>query len=180
MFIISSITVCIYCISYNLMVLHLRTPRRLLLMLSLTILTFANLSAGVALLRPTTDDDDEENYFSFIPVLSCVLICFGYALGLGPVTWILFSELFPVSVRGAASSITSVIRSITLFLSIKLFPVMLELLGIGGSFLFSATVCFLSIIISYLSVPETKDMDSDQLENIYAKKRVSENKEILL
>ena len=36
-----------------------------------------------------------DNMFSLIPVFSCILICFGYACGLGPVPWILFGELFP-------------------------------------------------------------------------------------
>ena len=40
-------------------------------------------------------DDKDHNVFSFIPVLSCILITFGYACGLGPVPFILFGELFP-------------------------------------------------------------------------------------
>ena len=77
-----------------------------------------------------------DNLFSLVPVLSCIFICFGYACGLGPVPWILFGELFPSniqhctnthtlvyilpgSVRGSASSITAFLRSITVFLSIK-------------------------------------------------------------
>ena len=34
---------------------------------------------------------------SFVPVISCILITFGYACGLGPVPFILFGELFPGS-----------------------------------------------------------------------------------
>ena len=33
--------------------------------------------------------------FSLVPVISCILITFGYACGLGPVPFILFGELFP-------------------------------------------------------------------------------------
>ena len=36
-----------------------------------------------------------DNMLSLVPVFSCILICFGYACGLGPVPWILFGELFP-------------------------------------------------------------------------------------
>ena len=61
----------------------------------------------------------KHNMFSFIPVLSCIFITFGYACGLGPVPFILFGELFPSSVRGSATSITAFLRSITVFLSIK-------------------------------------------------------------
>jgi len=106
---------------------------------------------------------------SMVPVISCIFITFGYAIGLGPVPFILFGELFPSSVRGSASSITAFLRSITVFLSIKIFPSLLSLCDIWGSFLTCALVCFLAIGISYLSVPETKGMDSKQLENIYKK-----------
>ena len=40
-------------------------------------------------------DEKDHSIFSFIPVLSCILITFGYACGLGPVPFILFGELFP-------------------------------------------------------------------------------------
>merc|ERR1719348_1658031 len=113
----------------------------------------------------------EHNIFSFIPVISCVLITFGYACGLGPVPFILFGELFPSSVRGSATSITAFLRSITVFLSIKIFPSLLWLCDIGGSFLSCALVCGVAIGVSFLFVPETKGMDSKQLENIYKRKQ---------
>ena len=102
-----------------------------------------------------------------LPVLSCVLICFGYAAGLGPVPWILFAELFPLPVRGPASSVTAVIRAVTLFLSIKMFPAMLNTFNIGGSFLISGVICTLAILVAIIIVPETRGLTSQQLENLY-------------
>ena len=102
-----------------------------------------------------------------LPVLACVLICFGYAAGLGPVPWILFAELFPLPVRGPASSVTAVLRAITLFLSIKMFPAMLNNLDIGGSFLVSGVICALATFVAFVIVPETRGLTSQQLENLY-------------
>jgi len=82
---------------------------------------------------------------SMVPVISCIFITFGYACGLGPVPFILFGELFPSSVRGSATSITAFLRSITVFLSIKIFPSLLWFCDIWGSFLTCALVCFLAI-----------------------------------
>ena len=36
-----------------------------------------------------------DQVLSMVPVISCILITFGYACGLGPVPFILFGELFP-------------------------------------------------------------------------------------
>lgn len=110
-----------------------------------------------------------DQLLGLVPVISCILITLSYGLGLGPVPWVLFGELFPSSVRGMASSLTAFLRSITIFLSIKMFPSLLDLFGIGGSFICSAFVCFLAIGVSYFAVPETKGMDTKQLENIYKK-----------
>jgi len=120
---------------------------------------------GPVLLPEPTNTD---HMISLVPVISCILITFGYACGLGPVPFILFGELFPNSVRGPASSITAFLRSITVFLSIKIFPSLLWLFDIGGSFLSCAVVCAFAIVVSYLCVPETKGMDTKQLESIYS------------
>ena len=102
-----------------------------------------------------------------VPVLACVLVCFGYAAGLGPVPWILFAELFPLPVRGPASSVTAVLRAVTLFLSIKMFPAMLNTLDIEGSFLVSGVICALATFVAFIIVPETRGLTSQQLENLY-------------
>merc|ERR1719192_642376 len=117
------------------------------------------------------EDPPRSTIVSLIPVFSCIFITFGYACGLGPIPFILFGELFPSSVRGNATSITAFLRSITVFLSIKIFPSLLELCDIGGSFLSCALVCGLAIVVSFLFVPETRGMDLEQLENIYREKK---------
>lgn len=117
------------------------------------------------------EDLPSSNIVSLIPVFSCIFITFGYACGLGPVPFILFGELFPSSVRGNATSITAFLRSITVFLSIKIFPSLLWLCDIGGSFLSCAFVCGLAIVVSFVFVPETRGLDLEQLENIYKKKK---------
>jgi len=110
-----------------------------------------------------------DQVLSMVPVISCILITFGYACGLGPVPFILFGELFPNSVRGSATSITAFLRSITVFLSIKIFPSLLWLCDIWGSFVSCGLVCGIAIGVGYMFVPETKGMDSKQLESIYSK-----------
>ena len=39
--------------------------------------------------------EESHGLVSYIPVISCIFITFGYACGLGPVPFILFGELFP-------------------------------------------------------------------------------------
>ena len=41
------------------------------------------------------NDGSTSTWVNAVPVVSCILITFGYGLGLGPVPFILFGELFP-------------------------------------------------------------------------------------
>jgi len=146
--------------------------------------SFNQSASNLDFLQPNVSQSDEhfgsksqseksiyEQALSFVPVISCVLITFGYGCGLGPVPFILFGELFPSSVRGTATSITAFLRSITVFFSIKIFPSLLGICGIGGSFFTCAFVCFVALGISYFTVPETKGLNTENLENIYKKNK---------
>ncbi|NCF63035.1 MAG: sugar porter family MFS transporter, partial [Gammaproteobacteria bacterium] len=58
----------------------------------------------------------------------------GFALSLGPVMWVLFSELFPNRVRGVAISFVGLINSTVSFLVQLVFPWELEYLGNSMTF----------------------------------------------
>ena len=50
--------------------------------------------------------EESHGIYSYIPVISCVFITFGYACGLGPVPFILFGELFPSEFNSISSGFT--------------------------------------------------------------------------
>ena len=50
--------------------------------------------------------EESHGIYSYIPVISCVFITFGYACGLGPVPFILFGELFPSEFNPISSGFT--------------------------------------------------------------------------
>ena len=50
--------------------------------------------------------EEGHGIYSYIPVISCVFITFGYACGLGPVPFILFGELFPSEFNPISSGFT--------------------------------------------------------------------------
>ena len=51
-------------------------------------------------------EEGPHGIYSYIPVISCVFITFGYACGLGPVPFILFGELFPSEFNPISSGFT--------------------------------------------------------------------------
>ena len=87
-----------------------------------------------------------------------------FAISLGPVMWVLFSEIFPNAIRGVAIALVGVVNSATSFFVQLVFPTLLDRLGGSLTLAFYATmgVVFLLLVIRYL--PETKGQSLEELE----------------
>jgi sugar porter (SP) family MFS transporter len=88
----------------------------------------------------------------------------GFALSLGPVMWVLFSELFPNRVRGVAISFVGLINSTVSFLVQLVFPWELEYLGNSMTFFIYGLFAIVGLIIVLKIMPETKGRSLEELE----------------
>ena len=82
------------------------------------------------------------------------IICF--AMSLGPIGWILVSEVFPLRIRGIAMSVCTVSNFAFNFFVVGSFPVLLHRIGGAWTFWIFGIVSILCIIFVYFFVPETK------------------------
>jgi sugar porter (SP) family MFS transporter len=87
-----------------------------------------------------------------------------FAVSLGPVMWVLFSELFPNRVRGLAISFVGLINSGISFLVQLVFPWELENLGNSTTFLIYGIFAAIGLFFILKIVPETKGKTLEQLE----------------
>lgn len=87
-----------------------------------------------------------------------------YATSLGPVTWVLISEIFPNNIRGVASSIAIVSLWGAYFILVFTFPILAEKLGTYGPFYLYAIICFLGFLFIKRKVKETKGRTLEELE----------------
>lgn len=87
-----------------------------------------------------------------------------FAVSLGPVMWVLFSELFPNRIRGIAISFVGVINSAVSFTVQLVFPWELERLGNAGTFLIYAAFATVGLVIVLRLFPETRGKSLEQLE----------------
>lgn len=87
-----------------------------------------------------------------------------FAISIGPVMWVLFSELFPNVIRALAISFVGFINSGVSFLVQLVFP--WELANIGSSFTFLIYGLFgaLGLIFIIVALPETKGKSLEELE----------------
>jgi SP family arabinose:H+ symporter-like MFS transporter len=94
-----------------------------------------------------------------------VFIAF-YAVSLGPITWVLVSEIFPTATRGVGMAICIVIMYLADFAVTFAFPILMERIGNGVFYLFSG-VCAAGIAFVLLRVPETKGKTLEQIEAMW-------------
>ena len=97
-------------------------------------------------------------------VILCVLAIACYAMTLGPITWVLISEIFPNRVRAVAVATATFflwIGSFTLTLS---FPLLNSGLGTSGTFWIYTAICVAAFIYLRRAMPETKGKSLEELE----------------
>ena len=97
----------------------------------------------------------------FIGILSFIA---AFHFSVGPIMWVLFSEIFPISVRGIAIPFFALITSLTSYLVQQFFPWQLSTMGSSSIFLFYAITVAIGLVILYRFLPETKNMSIEEIE----------------
>ena len=93
-----------------------------------------------------------------------------FAISLGPVMWVLFSELFPLSIKALAISFVGFINSMVSAGVQSVFPWELSTLGSSMTFIIYGVFAVLGLIFIIAKVPETKGKSLEELEAILVKK----------
>jgi sugar porter (SP) family MFS transporter len=88
-----------------------------------------------------------------------------FDIGLGPIFWLLISEIYPTTVRGQAMSVATVAIWASDFLVTATFLTLVEHLGMTGSFRLFAVLSLAAFIFSYWMVPETRGRTLEEIEN---------------
>jgi MFS family permease len=92
-----------------------------------------------------------------------------FAVSVGPVMWVLFSELFPIWIRGLAISFVGLVNSAVSFGVQLVFPWELETLGSTVTFMIYGIFAVLGLVFIAFVVPETKGKSLEDLEKILVK-----------
>lgn len=99
-------------------------------------------------------------------VLTDILVYLAaFDIGLGPVFWLLISEIYPTTVRAQAMSLATMANWGSNFLVAATFLSLVDHLGMRGSFLLFAGLCFVAFLFSAGMVPETRGRTLEQIES---------------
>ena len=103
-------------------------------------------------------------------ILICILgFVASFAISLGPVMWVLFSELFPNWIRGLAISFVGLVNSGVSFSVQLVFPWELANFGSSITFLIYGVFAAVGLVFIIFKLPETKGKSLEELEKILVK-----------
>lgn len=136
-----------------------KTGRRTLLQTGVVIMGVSLGVLGATLLMPTVKD-----HASWILIASIMAYVAGFAIGLGPVFWLLISEIYPLRVRAKAMSIATIFNWGFNLLVALTFLSMLQALGQPLTFFLFGGVSIATFFFSYFLVPETRGRSLEEIE----------------
>lgn len=114
---------------------------------------------GLAFSRP-----NHTGSLAWISVTSLMLYVGSFGIGLGPIFWLLISEIYPLQIRGLAMSIATVANWGANLLVALSFLSLIQILKPSGTFWFYSLLGLGALIFAYLFVPETKGQSLEQIE----------------
>jgi len=95
------------------------------------------------------------------------IACFAFSLG--PVMWVLLSELYPLKYRGLAIGVIAFVNSLISSLVQLVFPWELSNLGNAMSFFLFGSIALIGFFIMLKIVPETKGKSLEEIEKEFVK-----------
>ena len=116
-----------------------------------------------AILEAATNIDSTLILIGILGFIAC------FAFSLGPVMWVLLSELFPLKYRGLAIGSIAFVNSFISSVVQLVFPWELSNLGNSLTFLIFGIIAFIGFFVMVKILPETKGKSLEELEKMLIK-----------
>ncbi|MEW6257762.1 MAG: sugar porter family MFS transporter [Pseudomonadota bacterium] len=99
-----------------------------------------------------------------LSVIGLVVYIGAFAASVGPLPWVMMSEIFPLKVRALGMSVASLANWAMNVLVMFSFPSLLQAVGLSGVFGFYALVCCAGLLFTWRYVPETSGVELETIE----------------
>jgi len=100
----------------------------------------------------------------WVTLAALILYVAAFAVGMGPIFWLMIAEIFPREARSEAASVATAANWLSNFGVALLFPVVVTAIGQGPTFWIFAGACAAGLLFVLRVVPETKDRTLEEIE----------------
>jgi sugar porter (SP) family MFS transporter len=136
-----------------------RLGRRFFLTFGTACLTVALVGLGVFFASPTL-----QHSVGWLALACLLFYIFGFAIGLGPVFWLMISEIFPLQMRGPAMAVCTMFNWGFNFLISYTFLSLTDLITKSGTFWLYAFFAICALVFFATFVPETKGRTLEEIQ----------------
>ncbi|WP_436346193.1 sugar porter family MFS transporter [Natronorubrum sp. FCH18a] len=136
-----------------------RTGRRPLLLTGLAGMTGMLAVLGAAFYLPGLS-----GVIGWVATGSLMLYVGFFAIGLGPVFWLMIAEIYPMEVRGTAMGVVTVVNWAGNLVVSLTFLRLVDVFGQSGTFWLYGALSLLALVFCYRLVPETKGRSLEEIE----------------
>lgn len=120
---------------------------------------------GLATLGAAFQFHQLSSFIGYIAIGSLTIYAASFAIGLGPVFWLMISEIYPLKVRGVAMSVATVANwGMNLVVAVT-FLTLVKVLGRPETFWLYGVIAIVAWVFFYRLVPETKGKTLEQIED---------------
>ncbi|XP_071964921.1 solute carrier family 2, facilitated glucose transporter member 10-like isoform X2 [Antedon mediterranea] len=125
----------------------------------------------------TWDESSDSNTAAkVISLVSLMMFVSAYAFSFGPVTWLLLTEIYPLGVRGRATSLATTLNWGTNMVLSLTFLNLMNAIGIATLFLVYGAFCLVAILFIYVAVPETKNKTLEEISKDLSERKFSNSR----
>ncbi|KAK7367429.1 hypothetical protein VNO80_09441 [Phaseolus coccineus] len=149
-----------------------RVGRRILLLISAGGVVVTLLGLGVCMAMVEHSKEKQLWAVSFIIGFTYIFVAF-VGIGIGPVTWVYSSEIFPLRLRAQGLGVSVTANRISNVLVVTSFISIYKKITMSGSFFMYTGITALACWF-YYSLPETKGRSLEDMEAIFDKNSKSE------
>jgi sugar porter (SP) family MFS transporter len=122
------------------------------------------LVVGLAILGAYFASSTLQHDAPYLALVGLLLFIAAFAVGLGPVVWLLISEIFPLGVRSKGMSVSTVANWGANFLVAATFLSLSKAITRQGIFFLYAGIGVIAVIVFAWKVPETKDRTLEDIQ----------------
>ncbi|KAL6270153.1 hypothetical protein ACE6H2_027064 [Prunus campanulata] len=145
-----------------------RFGRRRLLLTSVAGMVFSLVCLAVGL--TIIDDHREKVPWAIALCITMVLLNVAFfSIGLGPITWVYSSEIFPLTLRAQGVSMGVAVNRLTSGAISMSFLSLYKAITIGGAFFLYAGIAAVSWVFFYTMLPETRGRTLEDMEVLFGK-----------
>jgi len=104
-------------------------------------------------------------------IISVTLFLACFAFSIGPLKFVIASEIFPTNIRGKALGVSIMVMWVADTIMGQVTPMLLKQAGTPATFWVFAFFCFIAFFIVYKLLPETKGKSLEEIETFWDEKK---------